>query len=126
MNVNTAIGIQKWRTSGFEALERLACTVHAALSLTNEIEAYHQLAWLRSWMFWIDLRRTDGGDEQLALGGHFYALVLAVVPLFPTRYSEPLINVCIKKIDAAVQEISGEIEHGFGMSKLLRSAKVWF
>jgi len=100
------IGIVKWRGVGFEALEKLARTIDRALSLENEIETYHQLAWLRSWMFWIDLRQTDGGKEEHMLNFHFYALLLAVVPIFPARYQESLAEACRRRIRVDRRAIS--------------------
>jgi hypothetical protein len=104
--VKDAIGSAKWRGTGFAALETLARTIDAALCLEDEIEAYHQLAWLRSWMFWIDLRQTNGGTEEHILTGHFYALLLAVVPIFPARYQQSLADACQRRIRAARQAIS--------------------
>ena len=71
VDVKGVIGTAKWHRAGFAALETLAHTIYTALSLENEIETYHQLAWLRSWMFWIDLRQIDGGKEEHMLNMHF-------------------------------------------------------
>ncbi|KAG0649481.1 hypothetical protein D0Z07_4504 [Hyphodiscus hymeniophilus] len=101
------IGTVKWQASGFAALETLARTVDFALSLEDEIETYHQLAWLRSWMFWIDLRQTDDSKQEHMLNVHFYALLLAVVPLFPARYQESLAEACKRIIQVAKLAISG-------------------
>lgn len=96
----------KWHGAGFAALEKLGRTIETALSLEDEIETYHQLAWLRSWMFWIDLRQTDDSKEEHMLDFHFYALLLAVVPIFPARYRESLAEACKRRIRVAKQAIS--------------------
>jgi hypothetical protein len=106
LDAKEVIGSVKWRGAGFAALETLARTIAFAISLKDEIETYHQLAWLRSWMFWFDLRQTSDGDEENILTGHFYALLLAVVPIFPARYQESLAEACRRRIRAARQAIS--------------------
>jgi hypothetical protein len=106
VGVKDVISSVKWRETGFAALEILARTIDAALYLEDEIEVYHQLAWLRSWMFWIDLRQTNGGIEEHLLTGHFYALLLAVVPIFPVRYQESLAAACRSRIQAARQAVN--------------------
>jgi hypothetical protein len=57
-------------------------------------------------MFWIDLRQTDGGKEENMLDFHFYALLLAVVPIFPASYQESLAEVCRGRIQVAKQVVS--------------------
>lgn len=84
-------GVQKWREAGFEMLEKLAHSVDTGLSANSEAETYHQLAWLRSWLFWVDLRKMSKCDEQVLLTALFYALVLSVVPLFPAMYIDTLL-----------------------------------
>jgi hypothetical protein len=56
----------------------------------------------------------------MALTAHFYALVLVVVPLFPAKYSEGLIGVCLKKIEGANEAVESE---KFGVADLLDSAR---
>jgi hypothetical protein len=120
LNILQLLGLEKWKEIGFADLEKLAFSVEAALDEESDIAAYHRLAWLRTWMFWVDLRRTTSGDEQMALSAHFYALVLVVVPLFPVKYSEGLIEVCFKKIEGASE---GAKNAKFGLEELLESAR---
>jgi hypothetical protein len=54
------------------------------------------------------------------LTAHFYALVLVVVPLFPAKYSEGLIDVCFKKIGGAHEAVENE---RFRLAELLESAR---
>ena len=105
VKTKSVIGEAKWQGAGFAALETLAHTIDTALCLENEFEAYHQLAWLRSWMFWIDLRRTSSGPEEHMLSGHFYELLLAVLPIFPARYQESLAQACRRIMQMARQAI---------------------
>jgi hypothetical protein len=86
----------------FAALETLPRSVDTAVSLEDEIETFHQVAWLRSW---IDLRQTDDSKEEHMLKFHFYALLLAVVPIFPARYQESLAEACKRSIRVARQAI---------------------
>lgn len=95
-----------WTPTGFEALTDLTALVEDAIRLPTEDEIFHGLAWLRSWLFWVDLRRDNVGDDQLALTAIFYALVLAVLPLFPPKYSVCLKDVCISKMEAATQQMT--------------------
>ena len=118
-NILQLLGLEKWKEVGFADLEKLAFSVEAALDEESDTVAYHRLAWLRTWMFWVDLRRTTSGDEQVSLSAHFYALVLVVVPLFPAKYSDGLIEVCLKKIEGAVEAVTSE---KFGLEELLDSA----
>lgn len=106
VSVKDTIGSTKWCGAGFGALEKLARTIDAALCLEEKIEAYHQLAWLRSWMFWIDLRQTNEGKEEHILTGHFYALLQAVVPIFLARYQESLAEACRRMVRVARYAIS--------------------
>ncbi|KAE9364810.1 hypothetical protein N431DRAFT_111360 [Stipitochalara longipes BDJ] len=119
-NILQLLGLEKWKAIGFADLEKLAFSVEAALDEDSDAAAYHRLAWLRTWMFWIDLRRTTSGDEQVALSAHFYALVLVVVPLFPAKYFEGLIEVCFKKIEGACEVVVNE---KLGLEELLESAR---
>ena len=100
-NTKKIIGLSEWRAVGLEELGKLGKTIDNALSMTSEAERYHQLAWLRSWMFWIDLRKENAGKEQIFLSAHFYALLLAIVPIFPARYRGSLAQVCSGRIQAA-------------------------
>ncbi|TVY68745.1 hypothetical protein LSUE1_G009769 [Lachnellula suecica] len=118
MILNNAIGLQSWRSIGFEDLEQLARIVDATLSLESESEVFHKLAWLRSWMFWIELRRPNESDEQQVLTCYFYALVLAVVPLFPAKYSESLMRVCAGRIEGVLQGLSEEVVDGYRLLEL--------
>jgi hypothetical protein len=108
VGVKDTIGSTKWCGAGFGALEKLARTIDSALCLEDEIERYHQLSWLRSWMFWVDLRQTNEGKEEHTLTGHFYALLLAVVPIFPARYQESLAEACRRKMRVARLAISDD------------------
>jgi hypothetical protein len=63
LNILQVLGLEKWKESGFADLERLAFSVEAAISEDLDTAAYHRLAWLRTWMFWVDLRRTTRGDK---------------------------------------------------------------
>jgi hypothetical protein len=120
LNILQVLGLEKWKEIGFADLKRLAFSVEAAISEDLDTAAYHRLSWLRTWMFWIDLRRTTRSDEQVALTAHFYALVLVMVPLFPGKYSEGLINVCLRKTDDANDAVESE---KFGVTDLLDSAR---
>jgi hypothetical protein len=119
-NILQLLGLEKWKEIGFADLEKLAFSVEAALDEESDTTAYHRLAWLRTWMFWVDLRRTTSGDEQVSLSAHFYALVLVVVPLFPAKYSEGLLEVCFKKIEGAAKAVTSE---KFGLTELLYNAR---
>jgi hypothetical protein len=105
VDAKDVIGSARWEGAGFAALETLARTIDGALCLEDDVETYHQLAWLRSWMFWIDLRQTSDGAEEHILTGHFYALLLAIVPIFPTRYRESLAQACQRRMRVARQAI---------------------
>ncbi|KAE8454180.1 hypothetical protein EG329_005105 [Mollisiaceae sp. DMI_Dod_QoI] len=76
LGASRIFGLQKWRQTGFEDLEKLTKSVDAALAAESDAATYHQLAWLRSWLFWMDLRKSNIGDDQMLLGALFYALVL--------------------------------------------------
>lgn len=119
-NILQLVGLEKWKEIGFADLEKLAFSVETAIEEESDTAAYHRLAWLRTWMFWVDLRRTTSGDEQVSLSAHFYALVLVVVPLFPAKYSEGLVEVCFKKIEAACE---AGVNEKFGLEELLNSAR---
>lgn len=121
--MSSLIGLPKWRAVGFEELEKLVQSVSDALCETDEVEQYHQLAWLRSWLFWIDLRKTNNSPEQLLLTATFYGLVLAVLPLFPERYLQSLIEICVEKIENT-QRVLGEDENDeTGLGRLLELAQ---
>jgi hypothetical protein len=120
LNILAVLGLERWNEIGFAELEKLVFSVEAAISEDSDIVAYHRLAWLRTWMFWIDLRRISSGDEQMALSAHFYALVLVAVPLFPAKYSESLIDICYKKIETANNMVETE---RFGLIHLLGLAR---
>jgi hypothetical protein len=107
---------------GFQDLEQLARTVLESMSMDSESESYDKLAWLRSWMFWIELRRTNGENEQLVLNCHFYALVAAVVALYPARYWNSLPRTCIAKIGTSIDEVGKEVAAKFGLAKLFEIA----
>jgi hypothetical protein len=51
------------------------------------------------------LRQTSDGAEEHILTGHFYALLLAIVPIFPTRYRESLAQACQRRMRVARQAI---------------------
>lgn len=121
LNTSSLIGLPKWRAAGFEELEKLCQSVSDALCQTDEMEQYHQLAWLRSWLFWTDLRKVDNAMEQILLTAHFYGVVLAVLPLFPPRYLEPLVEICMEKIERA-QNVSEADGSEFGLGRLLKLA----
>ncbi|KAG4442405.1 hypothetical protein IFR05_002107 [Cadophora sp. M221] len=122
LNTSNLIGLPKWRAAGFEELEKLACSVSDAMSEMNEAEQYHQLAGLRSWMFWTDMRKTDDSMEHILLTAHFYGLLLAVMPVFPARYIETLVEICAEKIDRAQQAL-GDDNDEFGLGHLLSLAQ---
>lgn len=67
----------------------------------------------------MDLRKANKGDEQVLLGALFYALVLSVVPLFPARYTESLVEVAREKIEGADEELVGLEWEDFGLLRLL-------
>jgi len=117
-DATSVLGLQKWRATGFEALKRLAQVTEDALSVASEIEQYHQLACLRSWMFWVDLRRNNGEEEEKLLAALFYALVFAIVPLFPARFSTPLIEICLKRIKVGWEGMVFERAKSFGLLRL--------
>lgn len=119
LSLKDVIGQAQWRSIGFSDLEQLAWSVDTALSLYSESEAYHKLAWLRSWMFWIELRQPNEGDEQKALTFYFYALVLSIVPLFPARYSESLTNVCVSRMEVMLQGMNEEVATVYGLLELM-------
>jgi hypothetical protein len=77
-----SIGSAKWQSIGFASLETLARSINCAILLDDEIEAYHQLAWLRSWMFWIDLRQTDDSKEEHMLDDFSMLFCLLLCPSF--------------------------------------------
>ncbi|KUJ06761.1 uncharacterized protein LY89DRAFT_790157 [Mollisia scopiformis] len=106
-NAKSVIGLAKWHSTGFGCLETLARSINSAVSLENEVEAYHQLAWLRSWMFWIDLRQFDDSKEEHMLTAHFYGLLLAVVPIFPARYQQSLAEACRRMIQLSQEALDG-------------------
>jgi hypothetical protein len=112
-----------WSAIGFQDLEQLAYTVLEATPLETESATYDKLAWLRSWMFWIELRRTNGENEQRALNCHFYALLAAVVPMFPARYQNSLLQSSTSKMRKIMDEMDDEEAAEFGLSKLLESAR---
>lgn len=117
-DATSVLGLPKWRATGFEALKRLAQITEDTLSVPSEVEQYHQLACLRSWMFWVDLRRNNGEEEERVLAALFYALVFAIVPLFPARFSTPLIEICLKRIKAGWEGMPSERAKGFGLVRL--------
>jgi hypothetical protein len=107
-----------WRAIGFEDLEQLAYTVLDAIPIESTSESYDKLAWLRSWMFWVELRITNGENEQLALSCHFYALLAAAVPLFPRRYRESLSHTTNAKMEKLMAEMNEDAAEGFGLYRL--------
>ncbi|KAH7348552.1 hypothetical protein BKA65DRAFT_262214 [Rhexocercosporidium sp. MPI-PUGE-AT-0058] len=116
------IGLPKWRAAGFEELEKLACSASDAMSEVDEIERYHLLSGLRSWLFWTDMRKTNGSAEQTVLTAHFYGLVLAVMPVFPARYVEILVEICAEKITKAQRALDEENDE-LGLGHLLNLAQ---
>lgn len=92
------------------------------MSEVDEVEQYHQLAGLRSWLFWTDMRKTDDAVEQILLTAHFYGLVLAVMPVFPARYKETLVEICAEKIDRALRALDDDNAE-FGLGYLLGLAQ---
>ena len=76
----------------------------------DETDRYHELACLRSWLFWVELRRAESGTEESAVTGLFYALFLAIVLMFPPRYVASLSQVCRNRIKATVKVLEAERE----------------
>ncbi|KAH8594301.1 hypothetical protein B0O99DRAFT_687940 [Bisporella sp. PMI_857] len=118
------IGIAKWRAAGFEDLGRLAQVVRDAIFL-GESDRYHQLAWLRSWMFWVDLRQLKGLNEEHIMSALFYALLLAIVPVFPTRYLASLSTVCVRRIQTVIDIVFGDAEWAHEVLFLSRIMLEW-
>lgn len=102
VKARNVVGRAKWRTMGFEDLGTLARVVEESL-LVTESERYHRLSWLRTWMFWLDLRQFMYGAEEHVLSGLFYVLLLAIVPLFPVKYRTSLRSVCMERIQASLE-----------------------
>lgn len=121
--VKDIVGHSKWRSIGFADLEQLAWSVDSAISLESESEAYHKLAWLRSWLFWIELRKPNQGDEQHILACYFYALILSVVSFFPAQYSESLTNVCVRRMEVMLQGMNEEVANAYGLLELMSSVQ---
>jgi hypothetical protein len=110
---------ETWRAIGFKDLEQLGYIVLDAISAQSVSVSYDKLAWLRSWMFWIELRRTNGENEQLALSCYFYALVAAAVPLFPRRYQNSLAQTSSAKMEKLMAGMTEDVVSTFGLSRLL-------
>lgn len=108
-NAQNVIGMDKWKAGDFPFLKNLTQQVQEALNL-NEYESYHRLACLRSWLFWVELRGANNGLEDVVVTGLFYALVLAILPIFPPRYMQSISNVCTSRIQATVQAICLEFD----------------
>jgi len=123
VTLRDGIGPSRWRSIGFSDLEQLAWSVDSALSLNSESEIFHKLAWLRSWMFWIELRQPTESDEQKALTSYFYALVMSIVPLFPARFSESLTNVCVSRMEAMLQGVNEEMASAYGLLEMMSSVQ---
>ncbi|KAK0121863.1 hypothetical protein ONS95_010142 [Cadophora gregata] len=119
------IGLPNWRLVGFEDLEKLVESVSATLCETDDTEQYHKLSGFRSWLFWIDMRRTDDSMEQVLLTAHFYGLVLAVLPVLPARYLEVLHQICVEKIQDA-QGVVGDDMGGAGLGSLLGLTRAYW
>ncbi len=126
LTTSSLIGLAKWRAAGFEELGILAQSVAGALCETDDVEQYHQLAWLHSWLFWIDLRKTNDAPEQLLLTAFFYGLVLAVLPLFPARYLQVLVEICIEKINNAQRVLGHDKNQDMRLGRLLELARSYF
>jgi hypothetical protein len=119
LSVSMVFGFQRWRTVGFYDLEQLAKSVDKALGAGSDSETYHQMSWLRTWLFWMDLRKANSDDEQFVLEALFYALILTVAPLFPARYRESLVEVSTEKIRFADAELEPRWKGEFGLLELL-------
>lgn len=118
------MSFETWRAIGFQDLEQLAHTVLEAISM-SESEIFGKLAWLRSWMFWIELRRTDGEDEQLALNCHFYALAAAAVPFYPAQCRSSLMRSNTSKMEKFMDDMSEKVINDFGIAGLFEVARSW-
>lgn len=118
--------ISRSTPTGFKALADLTTSVENAICMPTEDEIFHGLAWLRSLLFWIDLRMDNVGDDQLALTATFYALVLSVLPLFPAKYSMCLRDVCVSKMVTAKQQMARGTGLHSELVALVDDAVRWF
>lgn len=116
------LGPEKWQTLEFWDLEQLALTVAEAIRLESDSESYHKLAWLRSWMFWIE-SRDNKDEEQLVLSCLFYALISATAPLFPARYSNTLPPRCAERMETMIAEMADQNPLKSGLLSLLSSTE---
>ena len=96
------------------------------MHLPTEDDIFHSLSCLRSWLFWIDLRRDNFGDDQLALTAVLYALVLSVLPFFPSKYSMCMRDVCVSKMLAAKQQMVWGTGLHSELVELIDDAVDWF
>ena len=112
--------------TGFKALADLTTSVEDAICMSSEDEIFHGLSWLRSWLFWIDLRQDNVGDDQLALTAIFYALVLSVLPLFPSKYSMCMRDVCVSKMVGAKEQMARGTGLRSELITLVDDAERWF
>ncbi|KAG9231477.1 hypothetical protein BJ875DRAFT_469445 [Amylocarpus encephaloides] len=116
---------EQYRTAGFGDLEQLALTVREVISLTSSGgEIFHRLAWLRSWMFWIELRKPNDKVEGQVLACYFYALVAAIVPLYPSRYQAGLPGICSGRMHTFIEDLGRETVTKYGLVELVDMAKV--
>lgn len=124
-NLSTLISLPKYRATGFEELEKCAQSLSEALDVTDEAEQYCQLATLRSLLFWIELGKAEESCERTVFIGHFYGLVLAVLPLIPARYAGTLAGICLEKVSTAKEVVERDGDDRFGLERLLDLAD-WY
>lgn len=89
-----SVGETTWCNTGLNDISRLAKSVKTALFCGSDAERYHELTWLRSWLFWFELRHTGYGEDWRTLTAWFYELLLVAVPMFPLSYQASLLQLC--------------------------------
>lgn len=89
-SVEVIIGPSQWRSWAFADLDKLTLVACSALNMGSETERFHRLVLLRAWMLWFDVAWVANFKRHVlwkVLACQFYLSILAVVPLFPARYS---------------------------------------
>jgi hypothetical protein len=120
-DAKNAIGEDLWQAGDMPYLRDLAKLVRDAICL-SDYDRYHQLACFRSWLFWVELRAARNGLEDVVVTGLFYALLLAVVPIFPSRYICSISNVCRNRIQVTIDAIVLDlnwIEHAVFLTEVV-------
>ncbi len=98
-NLKSVIPQSRYLEAGFPELEVVCLNTLKAFDLVTDVDRFKQTDLLRMWLYYFpNSPRFESLEYDRVLRLHFYALVLAAVPLFPPKMQETIVRICERSI----------------------------